>query len=79
MAQATACGFAGLEQFHNEVRRRLRIDYKPYHARDPLVLWREHIHHARHPGEVLASLSPVARRGYLADQDNAPADCHTMN
>lgn len=79
VAQATARGLAGLTRFHNEVRRRLRIDYEPYHARDPLVLWREHTHrarnHASNPGEVLASLTPVSRRRHLADQDNAPADC----
>lgn len=42
--QATNAGLAGLEVFHDEVRRCLQIDYEPYHARDPLVVWREQTH-----------------------------------
>lgn len=42
--QATRRGRAGLDQFHTEVRHRLRIDYEPYHGRDPLEAWRECIH-----------------------------------
>lgn len=46
--QATRRGPVGLGRFHTEVRRRLQIDYEPYHWRDPLEAWRERIRNTRH-------------------------------
>lgn len=45
--QATRQGRAGLDRFHAEIRRRLQIDYEPYHGRDPLEAWREYIRFRR--------------------------------
>lgn len=45
--QATRRGRAGLDRFHSEVRHRLRINYEPYHWREPLEAWREQLRH--HP------------------------------
>jgi hypothetical protein len=37
---ATRAGADGLERFHAELRRRLKIPYQPYTSYDPLVQWR---------------------------------------
>jgi hypothetical protein len=40
IAQATTSNPAGVQRFHTEIRQRLRIDYQPYDAWDPLQTWR---------------------------------------
>lgn len=75
--QATGRGRPGLDRFHAEIRRRLRIDYEPYHGRDPLVAWREHTHRGRHhhprPFEMVATIRGTDERGLTSAADDPAA------